>query len=203
MTGHLTHCHDGLQAVFKHGKATIWAGSLYEARERVWSLRICLGVETAFERASPVANAAATELLGDVPKIVEPVLFIPWPDREAPVVGYEFWAWLADRLATIPGDVCVHCMGGHGRTGTALAALALVTGQCEPTQIVNFVRKRHCGQAVESTAQLSYLDTIAGCTVEGDVPTSRWSGAQAWGANATLPITTGASGATAKKGKGK
>ena len=46
----------------------------------------------------------------------------------------------------------VGCLGGHGRTGTALACLAVLTGH-PPAEAVNWVRATYCSKAVETADQ--------------------------------------------------
>lgn len=50
----------------------------------------------------------------------------------------------------------VGCIGGHGRTGLVLAALAQVTGVA-PKNAIQWVRKHHCKKAVESASQIKFL----------------------------------------------
>jgi len=55
--------------------------------------------------------------------------------------------------------VLVYCMGGHGRTGSILAALIALL---EPgvRDVVDEVRKRYCEHAVESNGQKEALDYV-------------------------------------------
>jgi hypothetical protein len=46
----------------------------------------------------------------------------------------------------------VGCLGGHGRTGTALACLAILTGH-PPGEAVAWVRANYCADAVETAEQ--------------------------------------------------
>ncbi len=46
----------------------------------------------------------------------------------------------------------VGCLGGHGRTGTALACLAVLTGT-PANEAVAWVRANYCAHAVETEAQ--------------------------------------------------
>ncbi|WP_152365019.1 protein-tyrosine phosphatase family protein [Microlunatus speluncae] len=48
------------------------------------------------------------------------------------------------------------CLGGHGRTGTALAALAVLTG-VPPAEAVTWTRTHYCPQAVETPAQATLI----------------------------------------------
>jgi hypothetical protein len=63
--------------------------------------------------------------------------------------------WVADRL--YEGDkVFCGCIGGHGRTGTFLAALvAHMSGEKDA---IKYVRDNYCKKAVESESQVNFLN---------------------------------------------
>ncbi len=88
-----------------------------------------------------------------------PVLELDWPDREEPRVPIDWWYKLLDVLKKdYAGHIIVACIGSHGRTGTALAAMCLAANEklgVEDT--IKFVRKQHCYKAVESWDQVDYL----------------------------------------------
>jgi hypothetical protein len=50
----------------------------------------------------------------------------------------------------------VGCLGGHGRTGTALACLAVLTGT-PPGEAVAWVRAAYCDKAVETDEQRAFV----------------------------------------------
>ena len=50
----------------------------------------------------------------------------------------------------------VGCLGGHGRTGTALACLAVLTGT-PPGEAVAWVRAAYCERAVETDEQRAFV----------------------------------------------
>lgn len=50
----------------------------------------------------------------------------------------------------------VGCLGGHGRTGTALACLAVLTGT-PPDEAVAWVRAGYCEKAVETDEQRAFV----------------------------------------------
>jgi protein-tyrosine phosphatase len=67
-------------------------------------------------------------------------------------------AWLREQAAVVTAAldrgerVLVLCLGGHGRTGTFLAAL-IALAEPGTTDPVAAVRERHCGRAVETPEQ--------------------------------------------------
>jgi protein-tyrosine phosphatase len=53
----------------------------------------------------------------------------------------------------------VGCLGGHGRTGTALACLAVLTGH-PATDAVAWVRANYCPRAVETADQEAFVTAL-------------------------------------------
>ena len=53
----------------------------------------------------------------------------------------------------------IGCLGGHGRTGAALACLAAMSG-LDPAQAVAWVRANYCAQAVETAEQEAFVDRL-------------------------------------------
>lgn len=87
--------------------------------------------------------------------IVDPaILTLDWPDGTSPPVGLVFWQKLWELLPE--GNTVVSCVGGHGRTGTFLAAMAIALGM-KPTDAIDHVRKNHCEKAIETLNQEEYL----------------------------------------------
>lgn len=86
------------------------------------------------------------------------VITLAWPDMTAPShVGIRFWVRLREM---IPQDTAVCCMGGHGRTGTALACLLVADGVGGQAAI-DRVRKEHCARAIETREQENYIRELA------------------------------------------
>jgi hypothetical protein len=80
------------------------------------------------------------------------------PDDPAPVVAA--LRSLLDR-ARAGERVEVGCVGGHGRTGTALACLAVLGGH-PAGDAVAWVRANYCGQAVETAEQEAFVAGLGG-----------------------------------------
>lgn len=86
------------------------------------------------------------------------VLNIDWPDMGAPPVIKGFWTELHNYVKEKGlTHVLFYCMGGHGRTGTALSGAIIEVAGDKPNEAVDFVRKHYCKQAVESNSQIEYL----------------------------------------------
>jgi len=85
-----------------------------------------------------------------------PHAHVDWPDFGLPADAAAFVASLQDVLArSRRGEVVeVGCLGGHGRTGTALACLAVLAGaDGDP---VEWVRSTYCKRAVETDEQAAF-----------------------------------------------
>jgi hypothetical protein len=65
--------------------------------------------------------------------------------------------WLADAV-TAGKKIHIGCIGGHGRTGTVLAALYAALNPADK-QAIQHVRAHYCPRAVESAAQVAFLMT--------------------------------------------
>lgn len=89
-----------------------------------------------------------------------PILRLHWTDMGIPPVQYDFWVELMDLLPEGLTKICCH--GGHGRTGTALAALYLVAHpDVTADDAIDLVRKEHCSRAIETAGQEDYLRNLA------------------------------------------
>lgn len=85
------------------------------------------------------------------------ILSLHWPDMSAPWhVGIQFWKQLLDLM---PEHTACCCVGGHGRTGTALASLLVASG-LEPDVAISMVREKHCNKAIETTEQSDYVKAL-------------------------------------------
>jgi protein-tyrosine phosphatase len=86
--------------------------------------------------------------------------WVRWPDFWLPANHVEAVDALREAWLRAESErVEVACMGGHGRTGTALACIAVMDG-VPPGQAVSFVRDRY-GPAVETPWQHWYIRHVA------------------------------------------
>ena len=83
---------------------------------------------------------------------------VDWPDFGVPADARTTLADLtAFRERSHAGQrVEIGCLGGHGRTGTALAMLAVLSG-CAPGTAVAWVRAHYCDHAVETPGQEAFV----------------------------------------------
>lgn len=161
--------HDAATRVFKVGKAHIWAGSQDELLERFgWKLIISAVGYRKFGDAPLSANESAKKLLPEAlfDWAPPPCIGIEWPDCGIPAMSAEWWDELARALRGIKGNIGLCCMGGHGRTGTMLAILAVKLGKVKKGSCpVDWVRTRYCKKAAETDSQLDYIERVTGVKV--------------------------------------
>ncbi|WP_329458138.1 protein-tyrosine phosphatase family protein [Streptomyces sp. NBC_01497] len=83
--------------------------------------------------------------------------WLRWPDFRLPSDRQEAARLLREAWERAPGDrVEIACGGGRGRTGTALAALAVLDG-VPAGEAVAYVRAHYCARAVETPWQRRYV----------------------------------------------
>jgi hypothetical protein len=100
----------------------------------------------------------ALYLLGKEPPAVDwESEWIRWPDFRLPSDKAAFAAALRRAWARAATErVEFACHGGHGRTGTALASLAVLDG-VPATEAVAYVRKHYAPKAVETPWQRRFV----------------------------------------------
>lgn len=88
---------------------------------------------------------------------------VDWPDLGLPADPARFREQLTDLLTrSRAGErVEIGCLGGHGRTGTALACAAVLTG-LPAADATAWVRRAYCGHAVETPAQEAFVRAFGG-----------------------------------------
>lgn len=86
---------------------------------------------------------------------------LEWPDFGVPADPTSLLASLEGLLERArAGDrVEIGCLGGHGRTGTTLACLAVLSGHPR-SDAVAWVRANYCGNAVETEEQERFVATL-------------------------------------------
>ena len=156
----------GLKLAFKAGKLRFYGGPIDEI-DFIPGLVLDASRQLAGWGDSS-CNDAAKELFPKSASLIEtdiPLFQLSWNDYQAPAVPPEFWHTLLAEIkqSNIKKIACC-CVGGHGRTGTMLAIFAgLLDLASDP---VAYVRKNYCRQAVESSAQIRYVEQVTGKEVK-------------------------------------
>lgn len=88
-------------------------------------------------------------------------IILDWPDMSPPPIDadIQFWSEIIEqsKANNIKRIICC-CMAGQGRTGTALSALLLASGEeLEPDKAIEYIREVYNPKAVETNGQEDYL----------------------------------------------
>lgn len=158
----LLPCHTEGMHVFTLGKARIHAGGVNAKTVKNWGLVINLSASTSGALDAACYNGAE-QICREFNRCLLPAKGYPevkvdWPDGGAPRIKRKDWRRLIRDLKQFDGDVLIHCMGGHGRTGTLLTILGSI-GEAIDTihDPVLWLRETYCNKVVESYAQIDYL----------------------------------------------
>ncbi|MEC4018813.1 protein-tyrosine phosphatase family protein [Streptomyces sp. H27-D2] len=107
--------------------------------------------------AGPVPDFAVYLLNQQPPEVSWEARWLRWPDFRLPSSHSQAQEMLGEAWARAATErVEVACGGGRGRTGTALACLAVLDG-VPPEQAVDFVRRHYASRAVETPWQRRYV----------------------------------------------
>ena len=94
--------------------------------------------------------------------VVSTCVNMQWQDQGTPKVLPNFWVDLITlAIKNQETGILVFCLGSHGRTGTALAALLIANQNMSAFDAVQMVRKNHCEDCIESQSQIRYLRDLA------------------------------------------
>ncbi len=143
MTDHNNDRHSHLDPVELPDGTTIWACSFpVEGYDRPSAPDFGLYLDPRWQPPWPHAH-------------------VDWPDFGLPADDGAMLAAIKDLIdrARRGQRVEVACLGGHGRTGTALACMAALVGV--PKDPVEWIRKVYCEHAVETDEQAAYVRRFA------------------------------------------
>jgi len=100
----------------------------------------------------------------DIPELSKHVdnaykeIVVAWPDFGTPRVKSTFWLALHNYVVSMGWkNVCIHCEGGHGRTGTAIAAILISVAAWSVPDTIEYIRSSFCEKLVETEEQMDYL----------------------------------------------
>lgn len=84
-------------------------------------------------------------------------IVLDWPDMGVVSFGLDWWLDLLAYVQTNKLKMLVFCVGGHGRTGTAIASMLIAGFNYSAKDATDWVRKNYCHRAIESKRQDDYL----------------------------------------------
>lgn len=156
--------HDTITAVWKIGEGVVYAGSVSNFRDDLALYKIDVLFNLCGSKIDNglKLNEAARKLfpMGEYPSMfteTPPMVEVDWPDMGVPKVGFGFFSDVVKFVAT-GKNIGVYCAGGHGRTGTFLAAVGHIAGV--KGDVLGKIRGQYCLKAVETTSQIEYLKKL-------------------------------------------
>lgn len=131
--------------------------------QKEWLVVSLLGYKASYSTSSGAWSSIPNwnQAFKPFSKIIHPQVTIDWPDMGVPPLKPGFWDKLLS-LAKKQGykNVLFYCVGGHGRTGTALSSILVECSGLTPNDAILFVRDNYCKEAVESNSQVKYLEQL-------------------------------------------
>lgn len=181
-------CHGGIKLAVKDITVGVelWGASIgaaesqFNRRHEPFDLVISLADGKFYSKKGEVEGKYIKSVgYKELIKVVDPpeILYLHWQDFGVPKLEVEFWNRLGKIIRKKGQDrvrrkdrgkgvyrVLVHCLGGHGRTGTCISILAnkVVGGSEWSGDIVEKIRKEYCGHAVENRKQIEYVEEMTG-----------------------------------------
>ncbi len=124
--------------------------------------RLIRGTGARRPRGQAPAPEFAVYLLGRDPRVADwPYHWVRWPDFRLPASTEDAVDALREAHTRAASErVEIACGGGIGRTGTALAVLAVMSGVPADTA-VEWVRTNYHPRAVETRRQRAWIATVA------------------------------------------
>jgi hypothetical protein len=152
-------CDHPPQCVLKseEGGWNVWAGRGLDCDRSFGKFHLLLnltGDSVVRKHTIPVPELSQWEQRAAVPEIL-----LDWPDMGAVSLPWQFWRDLVAHLSRAKAQMLVFCVGGHGRTGTAIACIMVACGWTSEDAIA-WVRAHYCPQAIETRQQENYIRMI-------------------------------------------
>lgn len=154
------HCTHKPQEVMKGEGWSISAGRRYDCEEELSKFNIVLnltGNGISKQHSIPIPGLKKWESRDKFKEIC-----LDWPDRGIVSLPKEFWRDLFNHIKNNKQKVVMFCVGGHGRTGTAIASLLVVGFGWEPKDACTWVWTSYCKEAIETSGQINYVYNLAG-----------------------------------------
>lgn len=161
-SGHESHTHKGTDVVYESNGKQLYAGNGRGVDESsgFWDLIIDCASQLPFvnqygcvKERSDKRFDVLRKYIWFPKKVQSEILSLDWPDMGILPAGLDFWLKLWEML---PAKTVAMCFGGHGRTGTCLAALMIANGE-DYYDTIDHIRTQHCDRAIETVGQCKYL----------------------------------------------
>ena len=147
--------------VFKLGETDVYAATkdcLSQAGLKAHDISLVVNASlTSLNVANLVSGSKRFTDLNRYAYHIEEV-HLNWDDGSSFAGDIDFWRALYKKLVEFEiKAVCFCCLGGHGRTGTSIAALVLSVTSEVADNIIDTIRDNYCKEAIETKTQEDYL----------------------------------------------
>lgn len=170
-------CHKGNTAIYQEpGGGTLYIGGWNNQatfNENVHVIDLT-GTEHKFRELATAFDNMSEKFLPFVQTTAAGWLSLPFPDLGTPsnITTYQQWNGIAGTIKEIlvkGTDVLVACLGGHGRSGLFCSIVGYILGRAsnpEWESPVEYLRKIHCHEAVETYKQEEYVYKILNLNIQ-------------------------------------
>jgi protein-tyrosine phosphatase len=140
----------------------IWAAEKYEALDHLNDFGLLLNCSGISVKSRPKHKLPKSLMQYVEPETVTAKEFLlDWPDYGAINLRPAFWSAVTSYFLKHKSKVLVFCVGGHGRTGTALACLLITSCNMTAKQATKWVRESYCKHAIEGQKQEDYIHKVS------------------------------------------
>lgn len=134
----------------------VWAGKKEDCRYRARNFDVVLNLTFTSIKEPHVIPIPELSEFAEVDCQYKEIQ-LDWPDYGVISMPREFWVRLLEYLEKNRLKMVVFCLGGHGRTGTAIAIMMGLALGYTAEQAINWVRRHYCFSAIETPGQEAYI----------------------------------------------
>lgn len=151
----------------------VWAGKKWDVQDHANKYDVVLNLTgdpinwSVKGHRIPIPELSQWSKSPEVEKKYKEIV-LDWPDMGVVTLPIAFWQQLVKYLQDNKYKMLTFCMGGHGRTGTAIASLLVTSLNWEPEEAVKWVKENYCKQAIETYHQTNYVYRLVGQTAPKD-----------------------------------
>lgn len=165
------NCEHKITPIFTLGideQSTITFCGATKDQVKIWTLNesdLILNV-SGYSLLSATTNLVKGPAIFDSLKTLLPVtttheLLLQWSDGASFPGTVEFWQKFYDICQEQHYKrVIACCLGGHGRTGTALGAILIANSRMTDLATIAFIQEHYCSEAIETWSQKDYLEKL-------------------------------------------
>lgn len=190
-----SHCDHSPTHVVNGGEEgwNIYAGNKWGCSGKLKNYDIVLNLtgDSVYKTGHLIPIPALSKFASKQEQNVKPIeIVLDWPDMGVLDMGRDWWEAFAAHVKKTKSKVVMFCLGGHGRTGTALASLLVVLLKWGAEESIDWVQKNYCKKAIETVDQKKYVYMIAGEKAPSGLTARKGHGYTKGNATGSTQVTT-------------